>query len=140
MLLEGDEKRFQRGEPCLGFGDATTAPDWAKARIIEIRSAVAAKRPVPAPSPSFVRAAETRSAALGFGRSLLRSNPVVQPPAWKIAFVEKHFPRMTAAEIQAHRLKRQGEAIQADAAAARSADELEADIRQVKREMFPWEQ
>jgi hypothetical protein len=58
QLLEGDEKRAERKLPRLGFGDATTAPPRMQARIVDIRQAILAKRPVPAPSSEYRSQAE----------------------------------------------------------------------------------
>ena len=58
MLLEGDEKRSARSLPLMGYGDATSAPPRFAARIVEIRSAVLAGRPIPAPSAEYRAAAE----------------------------------------------------------------------------------
>jgi hypothetical protein len=122
------------------------APQFVKTFVTEYRRAELDGRPMNRQYlASYNSGAETRSltatTALDFGRKLFHHSKPNEPSlAFKKAFVEKHFPKMTADEIRAHRLKRQGEAIQADAAAARAAEQLEADIRQVKREMFPWEQ
>jgi hypothetical protein len=62
-LLQGDETREGRKEKCLGFGDATLAPDWAKARIIQVRSAIVERRAIPAPSRAFIAGCEQRSIA-----------------------------------------------------------------------------
>jgi hypothetical protein len=60
-LLDGDETRKERREKLLGFADASGAPDWAKVRILQIRSAVVQGRTVPAPSRAFVAGCEQRS-------------------------------------------------------------------------------
>jgi hypothetical protein len=60
-LLDGDDARRERREKPLGFGDASNAPDWAKVRIIQIRSAVVEGRAVPAPSRAFIAGCEKRS-------------------------------------------------------------------------------
>jgi len=76
QLLEGDEERSARNLPRLGWGDATTAPEWAKARILEVRQAIVEKRSVPAPSRDYVAGAEKRSLAsraFGFAKRILRS-------------------------------------------------------------------
>lgn len=63
QLLEGDEGRAQRNLPRLNFGDATSAPDWAQTRIIQVRSAIVEKRAIPAPSRRFIAGCEHRSLA-----------------------------------------------------------------------------
>jgi hypothetical protein len=70
QLLEGDSERAARNLPLLGWSNASSAPDWAKARILEIRSAIVEKRSIPAPSRDYVVGAEKRSAALGFSQRL----------------------------------------------------------------------
>jgi hypothetical protein len=62
-LLDGDAARKERREKPLGFVDATTAPDWAKVRIIQVRSAIVEGRAVPAPSRAFVAGCEQRALA-----------------------------------------------------------------------------
>jgi hypothetical protein len=62
-LLDGDETRRERRERPRGFGDASNAPDWAKVRIIQVRSAVVEGRAVPAPSRAFIACCEQRSRA-----------------------------------------------------------------------------
>ena len=62
-LLDGDAVRKERREKPLGFADASTAPDWAKVRIIQVRSAIVEGRAVPAPSRAFNAACEQRSLA-----------------------------------------------------------------------------
>src|SRR5271169_230786 len=60
-----------------GWAAAVTAPDWAKDRILEIRSAIIEKRSIPAPSRSFVDGCEKRSLgnrAVNFGRKLFGTN------------------------------------------------------------------
>jgi len=64
QLLEGDEKREQRGEPKLGWADASSAPPRIAARIIEIRQAILAGHPIPQPSVVY------RSQALAMERRL----------------------------------------------------------------------
>jgi hypothetical protein len=54
----------------LGFACAETAPEPYRSRILEIRSALVAKKPVPAPSREFIIGAEQRSAALSFSQRL----------------------------------------------------------------------
>jgi hypothetical protein len=54
----------------LGFACAETAPEPYRTRILEIRSALVAKKPVPAPSREFIAGAEQRSAALNFAHRL----------------------------------------------------------------------
>jgi hypothetical protein len=72
-LLEGDEKRDARKAPRLGFADATSAPDWAQTRILQIRSAIVEKRSIPAPSRAFIAGCEQRSLAQR------QAAPVVKP-------------------------------------------------------------
>ena len=62
-LLDGDETRKERREKPLGFADASTAPDWAKVRLIQIRSAIVEGRAVPEPSRAFIAGCEQRSLA-----------------------------------------------------------------------------
>src|SRR5271169_2897451 len=71
------EKRQQilRGEDGLGHQDATRAPLHMQERILSIRIARAEHRNDPAPSTSYIREAEKRSAlakrAIDFGRRVL---------------------------------------------------------------------
>lgn len=51
----------------LGWCAAVTAPPRIAARIIEIRSAILAKRPIPAPSSEY------RSQALAFAQRLFQT-------------------------------------------------------------------
>lgn len=60
-LLDGDETREGRKEKPLGFADATGAPDWAKVRIVQVRSAIVQNRVVPAPSRAFIAGCEKRA-------------------------------------------------------------------------------
>jgi hypothetical protein len=71
-LLEGDVEREQRKQPLMGWGDARTAPSRMQARIIEIRKAIIAKRPVPAPSSEYRSQAETFAKNLFRTRGLAR--------------------------------------------------------------------
>jgi hypothetical protein len=65
------------------WASAETAPAWAKARILEIRSAVVEKRSIPAPSREFIADCEQRSlSSLGrtatrFAKKLFRPAPHV---------------------------------------------------------------
>jgi hypothetical protein len=54
----------------MGWASATTAPTHFAARIIEIRSALLEKKPAPAPSRTFVAAAELRYAATSHARKV----------------------------------------------------------------------
>jgi hypothetical protein len=62
-LLQGDEHRAALKEPCFGFGDASNAPDWAKVRILQVRSAKVEGRAIPAPTRAFITGCEIRSLA-----------------------------------------------------------------------------
>ena len=142
QLLEGDAQRAQRNQPLMGWSDASTAPDWAKERILEIRSAIVEKRSVPAPSGRFIAAAERRSltaigkTAVDFGRKLFRA-PQLTPNAAQRAEALRTDPNWQAVVAQAHRtqaalLKKEEER---QAQAVRDAEE----IAQINLEIFPWE-
>lgn len=75
LLLEGDEKRHARQLPTMGFGDATDAPPRFAARIVEIRQAILAGRPIPAPSAEY-RALAARAQAIT--QRLFPQSPVKQ--------------------------------------------------------------
>lgn len=52
-MLQNEQKLLE-ARADLGFGDASHAPEWVKARVVEIRSALLAKKPVPAVTPAQV--------------------------------------------------------------------------------------
>jgi hypothetical protein len=121
------------------------APAFVKVFITEFRTAALADRPMSKQYlASYTSGAETRSLgsrAMDFGRRLFRSNPdrSTEQLDFKKRFVEKHFPRMTADEIRAHRIKRLGETIQNDEATLQATEAMESSIRDMRRECFPWE-
>ena len=51
-MLTETEKRMLEPRADQGFEDATQAPEWAAKRIVEVRSAILSKRPVPPVSPA----------------------------------------------------------------------------------------
>jgi hypothetical protein len=106
QLLEGDERRAQRNLPRLGFGDATTAPAWAQARIVEIRQAVVENRAVPPPSREYIASCEQRSAAR------------LNPKSYEQLYLEKHGReyrpiRQTPEQVRAATAKRTGTTVEA---------------------------
>ena len=162
-LLEGDERRAERKLSPLGFGDATTAPDWARERIIEIRSAIVEKRAVPAPTRSWTAGAEKRSLArtaqgtraLNFVNRLLptRTRSLEDIFLQQYGIEYRVFRAQQETETLKRRLHAQGQIIfgekrrarEADAARERAADaardkeKREREIRETVRSIFPWE-
>lgn len=130
QLLEGDEKRAQRNAPLMGWSDASRAPDWAKERIIQIRSAIVEKRAIPAPSGTYIAAAERRSltaigrTAVAFGKKLFSpSKPSLrEDPEWQRT-VQAAF-RLLADNARAEEQRKA---------------EDERISREVSAELFPWE-
>lgn len=65
--------------------DVRSAPRWAQDRIVEIRSALAENRPVPASTREYIQAAERRAAAATtFQRGAARFKPIM-PSAAELA-------------------------------------------------------
>jgi len=131
VLLEGDAQRAQRNLPLMGWSDATTAPDWAKERILEIRSAIVEKRSVPAPSGRYIAAAERRSltaighTAIDFGRKLFKPTHTVSELEWQKTVQQA---LRTQATLNAKAEERQVEAARTEEA-----------IADMHAELFPWE-
>lgn len=144
QLLEGDEERAARNLPKLGWASAASAPDWAKQRILEVRSAIVEKRSVPAPSREYLAGAERRSASLGFANRLFptRRNEDAELRA-KAARLGEEIRRDAVRNANCVRAVFEGgrcvrfepdyEAMQ------RRTDEEAERIREVRRELFPWE-
>jgi hypothetical protein len=145
VLLEGDSQRAQRDLPLLGWGDATDAPDWAKQRILEIRSAIVEKRSVPSPSREYVAGAERRSAALGFVHRLFPSRNEdieLRAKAQSLGEQIRRDAVRTASCVKAVR-DSSGRVthFEPDYEAMQRRTEQEAErIREMRRELFPWEQ
>ncbi len=85
----------------LGFACAETAPEPYRTRILEIRSALVAKKPVPAPSREFIIGAEQRSAALSFSQRLFPNrNESLQAKAARLgALIKADYINAHAHEI-----------------------------------------
>lgn len=51
-MLTETEKRMLEPRADRGFADARRAPEWAAKRIVEVRSAILANRPIPPITPA----------------------------------------------------------------------------------------
>jgi hypothetical protein len=116
-----------------GWASAESAPEWAKARICEIRTAQAAKVTPPAPSREYIAAAEQRSVA-----ALTRVNRLF--PA-KLTARQEMAKRSGLTEGQIidaeFRLLAKRQAV--EIAAAQPERATDDEIMDMRRRCFPWE-
>jgi hypothetical protein len=125
-----------------GWASAESAPEWAKARICEIRTAQAAKVTPPAPSREYIAAAEQRSVA-----ALTLVNRLF-PTRGRPTIIAKLTPRQEMAKrngltegqiIDAEfRLQAKRQAVEIAAEQPGVSDEQEV-IRMIRQRDFPWE-
>jgi hypothetical protein len=140
-----------------GWASAETAPDWAKARIIEIRTAQAAKITPPAPSREYVAAAEKRFlSAATFSNRLFPGNVdaelraqadrqaaeirvagILNPECVCVREVKDRHGRVLYLEPDFKRSKE----ILAERAEKSKLDAAEKaeELRQLHKKWFPWE-
>jgi hypothetical protein len=142
-LLMGDDERAVRNLPKLGWADASCAPAWAQARILEVRSAIVESRPIPAPSREFIAGAEQRSAALAFASRLFptrRNEEDLRVKAARLGEQIRQDAVRYASCVRA--VFENGKCVRFEPdheAMQRRADEEAEQIRQMRREIFPWE-
>jgi hypothetical protein len=132
-----------------GWASAETAPEWAKARIIEIRQAQAAKITPPAPSREYVAAAEKRFLSAATFAKRLFPNHVVNIDAELRAQADRQAAEIRAAAILDPRcvavravLDRRGRCLYFEPDLVRSreiADEKAEEMREAHKRWFPWE-
>ncbi len=105
-----------------GWYSAETAPAWAKERILEIRSAVVAKRPIPAPSRQFIEGCEKRAALAASTTRHIRTLPPTKQSLEQQFIAANGYDPM----LPKYRAARQAVEIQRDALVAQIAEKRRA--------------